>query len=256
MRWVAVFSGEELDPLAYETIPRRALPPGVDVAYFNVNYFTRALPESFYEAVAGTVPEKFQGVDTPPIRDEPFFALNRAGHFVPITNGQACEWLLRLYPTELPTEARFVSIPESMLPPRVRVAWFDAYTFHINMPGWAQRDLAPPARRRRVAARAKAKAKAMPAPSTDTRPLMTVQWCLDNVDEFNRRLRDRPPACPICCNDRYCIGPVQGHGGVHIPTRCAHRLCGPCWGAVSVRDRKCPFCRDDVGIWLSLLTAY
>jgi hypothetical protein len=253
MRWVQVFSGEELDPLAYETIPRRVLPQGVDVAYFNVNYFSMATPESFYTAVAGTMPE-LQGVE-PPVRNEPFFALNRAGHFVPITNRQAVLWLMELYPSNPATEARFVSIPAPMLPPGVLVAWFDAYTFQSSMqarPRWVP-DLAPPARRRRVTAMAKAKARAMPAPSTDTRPLMTPQWCLDNEVEFQRRRDDRPLVCPICLDESHCAGPIDGFRTTHVSTRCTHMMCSLCWGRVYLRDRKCPFCRDDVSEWLSLI---
>jgi hypothetical protein len=272
LRWVAVFTGEELEPLAYETIPHRVLPPGVDVAYFNVNYFNMAMPPGFFETVAGSVPEA-QGVE-PPVRDEPFFALNRAGHFVPITNRQAVLWMTELYPSNPPTEARFDSIPYHLLPPHVRVAWFDAYTFHMNMPGWAQRDVAPgwsqrdlapldvaqdlpPARRRRVAAKAVAKAvaKARPMPpSTDTRPLMTPQWRLDNADEFGRLYLAYPTTCPICVRAPvHCFGPIHGTIGPQcIPTRCTHMMCCPCWIAVSERDRKCPFCRDDVSEWLSL----
>ena len=188
IRWVSLFSGESLDPDAYELIPRRLLPEGVDVAYFAVTYFAMTLPDSFYEAVAGSMPEGSQGMaDMVPIRDEPFFALDAAGRFTPITNGQAVGWLFQLYPSNMPTVARFVHIPAPMLPPGVQVAWFDAYTFYTSFPGWAQRDFAgaqtapaPPARRRRVTAKAKAVAKAVArakaAPrSTDTRPLMTEQ---------------------------------------------------------------------------------
>ena len=190
-----------------------------------------------------------------PVRDEPFFALDANGHFAPITNGQAVGWLLELYPSETPTESRFVSIPAPSLPPGVVVAWFDAYAFHASMPAWAQRDLAPvptpaPARRRR------ARAKAGPAapPSTDTRQLMTSEWCLDNPIEFTRRFDDRPLVCPICLRDPgRCTGPVQGFNGRFVATRCTHMMCARCWGNVSMHDRKCPFCRDDVSDWLNLI---
>ena len=196
IRWVRFHFGEPRDPLAYETIPHRVLPPGVDVAYFNKRYFLDSLPPNFYDTVAGA---PAVGGVAPPVRDEPFFALSHDGLFVTITNGQALNWSLDLHPTNPPTEARFESVPMGMLPEGVRVAWFDAYTFLMGMPGWAQpvvpgwslrdlapldvapdlpvpgwslRDLAPlavapdlpPARRRRVAAKAVAKAKAAARP--------------------------------------------------------------------------------------------
>jgi hypothetical protein len=158
------------------------------------------------------------------------------------------------------------------------VAWFDAYTFLMGMPGWAQpvvpgwslRDLAPldvapdlpPARRRRVVAKAVAKAKAvvrapplvlaLPLPSTDTRPMITRGWRVDNVEEFARLLLAYTTTCPICIRTPVrCVGPI--HGTVHdMPTRCTHMVCCPCWEAIAVRDRKCPFCRDDVSEWLTV----
>jgi hypothetical protein len=154
-----------------------------------------------------------------------------------------------------------------MLPPGVHVAWFDAYTFHTSLPGWAQRDFRrdfatpvphaePPARRRRVTAQAKAaakaaaKAKAAPR-STDTRPLMTEQWCADNVEEFNHVIADHDYACQICFREPVLlVGPIHNFCTNWIPTRCTHMACCPCWAGVAARDRKCPFCRDDVSEWL------
>jgi hypothetical protein len=197
------------------------------------------------------MPDDFRGQEMAvPVRDESFFALDANGHFAPITNGQAVWWLLELYPSETPTESRFVSIPAPSLPPGVAVAWFDAYTFQASMPGWAQRDLAPaptpaPARRRR------ARAKARPTPPTDTRPLMTIRWRADNADEFHRRYDAYPDDCPICLREKVrCVGPIHGDPYRCIPTRCTHMACCPCWSAISSGDHKCPFCRDDVSDWL------
>jgi hypothetical protein len=249
IRWASLFRDRVLDPEAYEQIPARFLPAGVDMAYFAVTYFTMALPDSFFEAAAGTMPDDFRGQEMAvPVRAEPFFALDANGHFAPITNGQAVGWLLELYPSETPTESRFVSIPAPSLPPGVVVAWFDAYAFQASMPGWA-RDLAPapapaPARRRRARAN-------RPTPPTDTRPLMTPKWCVDNADEYGRRYGAYPDECPICLRENVeCYGPIHGILGRCIPTRCTHMACCPCWSAISSGDRKCPFCRDDVSDWL------
>ena len=96
--WMRVYSGEPLHPDAYELIPRRVLPPDVDVAYFAVTYFANSFPPIFYNTFDMTMPNESQMNVPVPIRDEPFFALDAAGHFTPITNGQAVEWLLQLYP--------------------------------------------------------------------------------------------------------------------------------------------------------------
>ena len=83
IRWLCFHAGEVRNPLVYEMMPHRMLPPGVDVAYFNYTTFENSMPPNFYDMVAGA---PAAGGVAPPVRDEPFFALNRAGHFVPITN--------------------------------------------------------------------------------------------------------------------------------------------------------------------------
>jgi hypothetical protein len=267
VRWMSLFSGRATVDLVdiYHTIPQRALPPGVAVAYIH------AFPDAFYDAVAGAVPqESLVGMELTE-RDEPFFALDANGRFTPITNGRAVEWLLHLYPVGIPTEARFVNIQAPLLPPGVEVAWFNPFAFYTTLPAWAQHGMefgdrrvpvapAPaPARRRRAAApkakavpKAKAKAKAA-AHSTDTRPLMTAQWRVDNADEYDRRRRAYPEECPICLRDLVlCVGPIHGLNPANcIPTRCAHMACCQCWSAIAAGDRKCPLCRDDVSEWLT-----
>ena len=90
VRWMSLFSGRATVDLVdiYHTIPQRALPPGVAVAYIH------AFPDAFYDAVAGTAPPaSLIGLNLTD-RDEPFFALDADGLFMPITNGPAVEWLL------------------------------------------------------------------------------------------------------------------------------------------------------------------
>ena len=90
----------------------------------------------------------------------------------------------------------------------------------------------------------------------DTRPIITWDWINANPDEFERLYDSRPAECPVCFVSRPREYMDAAFCADDMNVRCTHWACLDCWQQIARRDRRCPFCRDDLSAWLRGLRFY